>query len=205
MEKKRLDITLCLFDPAKPGPYEQYILPHIPPEMRREPERFAALGAAWNNCAVGAAVLTEDQDDPGAAALASLFVDPQVRRQGIGTALLDLSLKAAAGVGAERLTLFYTLAGEDLAAMDSTVRTLGGDPEFQYPAYTMDSADFRDSRILGRAFRPDYRMPENVVRFSDLTQEQLDSFHREMNLLVRKKKLKAMPDGMVEHIARMQL
>ena len=39
----------------------------------------------------------------------------------------------------------------------------------------------------------------------DLTQEQLDSFHREMNLLVRGKKLKAMPDGMVEHIARLQL
>jgi hypothetical protein len=47
---------------------------------------------------------------------------------------------------------------------------------------------------------------EDYGKFTyNLTQEQLDSFHREMNLLVRKKKLKAMPDGMVEHIARMQL
>ena len=102
MEKKGLDITLCVFDPAKPGPYEQYILPHITAEMRLEPERFAALGAAWDRCAVGAAALTEDEDDPGAAALASLFVDPQVRRRGIGTALLGASVKTAAAAGGLR-------------------------------------------------------------------------------------------------------
>ena len=177
MEKESPDITLCLFDPAKPGPYEQYILPHIAAEMRQDPERFAALGAAWNDRAVGAAVITEDEDDPGAAALVSLFVDPQARRRGVGSALLDISLKASAGVGAERLTLFYTLEGEDLEAMDGTVRALGGQPEFRYPAYSMDSVDFRESRLLGRAFRPDYSMPKNVVRFSDLTPEQLKMLH----------------------------
>lgn len=177
MEKEASDITLCLFDPAEPGPYEQYILPHITAEMRRVPENFAALGAAWKGFAVGVAVLAEDEEDQGAAALASLFVDPQARRRGIGTALINLSQAAAAGAGAERLTLFYTLAGEDLEAMDGFVRSLGGKPEFQYPAYTMDSVEFRDSRLLGRAFRPEYRMPENVVRFSDLTQEQLGMLH----------------------------
>ena len=177
MEKEELDFTLCQFDPANPGPYEQYILPNISAEMRQAPERFAALGAVWNNCAVGAAVITDDPDDPGAAALASLFVDPQVRRRGIGTALLKLSLKAAAGAGAERLTLFYTLAGEELEAMDRTVRALGGEPEFRYPAYTMDSKDYRSSRLFQRVFHPDYRMPEHVVRFTDLTPEQLEELH----------------------------
>ncbi len=177
MEKKRLDITLCVFDPAKPGPYEQYILPHISLEMQQEPERFASLGAAWNNCAVGAAVLTEDRDDPGAAVLASLFVDPQVRRRGVGTALLSASVKTAVMAGAERLTLFYTLTGEELEAMDRAVRALGGKPEFRLPVYTMDSTDFHASRLLGRAFRPDYRMPENVVRFLDLSPEQLEALH----------------------------
>ena len=177
MEKERLDISLCTFDPARPGPYEQYILPHIPPEMRREPERFAALGAAWNGCAVGVAVITEDPDVPGAATLASLFVDPQVRRRGVGTSLLRASVKTAAAAGAERLTLFYTLSGEDLEAMDRAVRTLGGNPEFRLPVYTLDSTDFHTSRLLGRAFRPDYRIPVNVVRFTDLTSEQLKALH----------------------------
>ena len=39
----------------------------------------------------------------------------------------------------------------------------------------------------------------------DLTQEQLDSFRREMNGMTRMKKLKPMPDGMVEHIAHLPL
>lgn len=177
MKEEALEFTLCLFDPADPGPYEQYILPHVTAEMRQDPENYAAIGAVWNECAAAAAVLTDDEDDPDAAAVASLFVDPQVRRRGIGTALLDLSLKAAAGVGAERLTLSYTLGGEELEAMDHTVRALGGETVFQYPAYSMDSVDFRDSRLLGRAFRPDYRMPEHVVRFSDLSPEQLDELH----------------------------
>ena len=38
-----------------------------------------------------------------------------------------------------------------------------------------------------------------------LTQEQLDHFRREMNGMTRKKKLKPMPDGMVEHIAHLPL
>lgn len=47
---------------------------------------------------------------------------------------------------------------------------------------------------------------EDYGKFTyDLTQEQFDSFHREMNLLVRKKKLKTMPVGMVEQIAHLQL
>ena len=57
---------------------------------------------------------------------------------------------------------------------------------------------------MGRGSIDTVRLAEGKFTY-DLTQEQLDSFHREMNLLVRKKKLKAMPDGMVEHIARMQL
>ena len=47
---------------------------------------------------------------------------------------------------------------------------------------------------------------EDYGKFTyNLTQKQLDSFHQEMNLLVKKKKLKAMPDGMVEHIAKLKL
>ena len=46
MKEETLGFTLCLFDPADPGPYEQYILPHVTAEMRQDPANFAALGAA---------------------------------------------------------------------------------------------------------------------------------------------------------------
>ena len=38
-----------------------------------------------------------------------------------------------------------------------------------------------------------------------LGMEQLDSFSREMNGMTKKKMLKPMPDGMVEHIAHLPL
>ena len=177
MEKEELDFTLFVFDPAKPGPYEQYIMPHISGEMKQEPEHFAAVGASWNHCAIGAAVITEDPDEPGAAAVVSLFVDPEVRRRGVGTALLAACAKAAAEAGAEKLTISYTLDGEDLEAMDLAVRAMGGVPEFRRPVFTMSSTDFRDSRLVGRAFRPDYRRQANIVRFLDLTPEQLEALH----------------------------
>lgn len=77
----------------------------------------------------------------------------------------------------KKLTLSYTLAGEELDAMDRAVRALGGETVFRFLVYTIDSADFHDSRLVGRAFRPDYRRPENVVPFHDLTSEQLEELH----------------------------
>ncbi len=175
MEKEELDMTLCVFDPKDPGPYEQYILPYINAQMQQDPESFAALGAVWKSFAVGAAVITEDPESPGAAAVASLFVDPQVRGRGVGTALLAACAEAAAAAGAETLTISYTLGGEELEAMDRAVRAMGGEPAFRIPVYTMDSTDYHDSRLVGRAFRPDYTMPENVVRFTDLKPEQIEA------------------------------
>lgn len=175
MEQETL--TLCEFDPAAPGPYEQYFLPYVAAAARREPERFAFIGAARGRFAVGAAAITPDGDEPYAAAVASLFVDPLSRRQGVGTALLAACAQAAEARGAEALTLSYILGGDELAAMDAAVRKLGGEPEFYLPVYTMNTAEFHASRLLGRAFRPDYKMPEEVMPFTRLTPEQLEALY----------------------------
>ena len=99
-------------------------------------------------------------------------MDPQARRRGVGMELLRLAAEEAALRGSERLTLSYILAGEELEAMDRMARAMGAEPEFYLPVYTMDISQFHDSPLVGRAFRPDYRTPENVVRFIDLTPEQ---------------------------------
>ena len=172
MAEQSFAFTFYEFDPASPGPYEQYLLPHVAAEARREPQRFVMLGAAWEQYAAGAAAISPDGKDPDAVALESLFVDPQARGQGAGTALLRRAAEEAALRGAEKLTLDYILGGEELEAMDRIVRSLGGEPELYLPVYTMDISEFHDSPLVGRAFRPDYRTPENVVRFIDLTAEQ---------------------------------
>ena len=41
----------------------------------------------------------------------------------------------------------------------------------------MDSAQFRDSALLGRAFTAKYRPPESVVPFTDLTREQIEALY----------------------------
>ena len=177
MEKETLEITLCTFDPAQPGPYEQYLLPQVAEQARREPEDFVLIGAAWGRYAVGAAAVTPDEDEPYVAALASLFVDPQVRSRGVGARLLRAAAAEAEERGAVELKLSYILAGEELEAMDRAVRSLGGEPEFYLPVYTMDIAQFHDSPLVGRAFRPDYRRPAEVVPFTGLTREQLEALY----------------------------
>lgn len=172
-----LDVSYRAFDPARPGPYESYLLPHIPAQARREPERFLAFSAVWKQYAVGAAAVSLDPETPGEAAADSLFAGPQVRGRGIGTELLRRAAEAAGEAGAETLTLSYILAGEELEAMDRIARKLGGEPAFVRPVYTMDSADFRDSRLLGRAFSGRYRMPESVVPFTELKPEQLEALY----------------------------
>lgn len=61
------------------------------------------------------------------------------------------------------------------------------------------------------AFHPDdlytysHGLPITVIATYDLTQEQLDGFRREVEEMTKKKKLKMMPESMVEHIAHLQL
>ena len=173
------DVIYCIFDPARPGPYEPYLLPHIPVEARREPARFLGLGAAWGRYAVGAAAVSFDPEVPGQVVVDSLFVDPEVRGRGIAAELLRRAADEARDAGAETLKLSYILAEEELEAMDRAAQKLGGEPCFIRPVYTMSSAKFRSSSLLGRAFTARYRMPESVIPFSDLTPEQLEALYED--------------------------
>lgn len=166
-------IAYCEFDPASPGPFTQYLLPHIAAQARREPERFAALGAVWREYAVGAAaVRLEDPEQPEPAVLESLFVDPQARGQGAGAGLLRRAAEAARRRGAKALSVSYALSGAELEAFDRMVRAMGAEPAFHAPVYTIDSAAFHDSPALGAAFSPDYVPPPQIVPFSRLSAEQ---------------------------------
>ena len=85
MAEAASDVIFCTFDPARPGPYESYLLPHIPVQARLEPERFLGLGAAFGQYALAAAAVSFDRETPGQVLADSLFVDPEVRGQGIAT------------------------------------------------------------------------------------------------------------------------
>ena len=171
--KREVAGSYCKYDAARPGPYEQYLLPHIAAQARWDPERYAALGAVWNGCAAGAAAVSLEEDNPREAVLESLYVDPLARGRGIGTELARLAAQEALQRGAETLSLSYTLRGAELDAMDRIVRGLGGEPRFHANVYTLESAKFHDSPVFGWTLTSSFHPAPNVKRFRDLTQAQI--------------------------------
>ena len=173
------EVRYCVFSAAAPGPYAQYLLPHIASQAKWNPDRYVALGAAWKGYAVGAAAVSMRKPRPDAArsdtaALVSLFVDPEARGQGIGTGLLRLAAEEAEKRGAVSLELSYTMPEPELKAMDHIVSKLGGNPVFHANIYTVESANFHDSPLFGWTMKPDFRPAANVKSFRDLKREQID-------------------------------
>ncbi|MBQ9346499.1 MAG: GNAT family N-acetyltransferase [Oscillibacter sp.] len=172
--KQTQEAAYCRFDAAAPGPYGQYLLPHIVTRAKWNPERYAALGVVWKGYAAGAAAVSWNPDRADEAVLENLFVDPQARGRGIGTALVRLAAEEGVKLGADTLSFSYVLGGGELEAMDRIVRSLGGEPSFYSNVYTLDSAKFHDSPVFGWTLTAAFRPAANVKPFRDLSRDQID-------------------------------
>lgn len=158
-----------MLDPARPGPFAQYLLPHALRGAQSEQTSFVLVGAVWEQYACGAAAL---ELTGSKARLASLFVDPSIRRKGVARGLLLELEKEAAARGLSKLEVSYTLNSADLDAMDALFLHFGGEPFFYAPVFTMDSAQFHSSPLLGPTFRHDFQPNRHICLFSQLTPEQ---------------------------------
>ena len=168
------EVRYCKFSAAAPGPYAQYLLPHIVSQAKWKPEQFVTLGAAWRGYAVGAAAVSVKETRPDEAALISLFVDPQARGQGIGTELTRLAMEEAGKLGVDTLHISYIMAERELEAMDRIIRSQGGEPVFHNHVYTLDSAKFHDSPVFGWTLTPGFQPAANVKPFRNLTRAQVE-------------------------------
>lgn len=167
-------ILYCGLDPRRPGPYGPYLLPHILSRAALAPERYALIGAAFGRYSVGAAAVSVDPEEPGEAALESLFVDPGARGRGVGTHLARFAARRAAELGAAQLSVSYALPEPELSSMDRITRSLGGQPEEEFPVYTVDSRNLHDSPLLGWTMGPNYLAPAQVIPFSRLSRDQIE-------------------------------
>ena len=145
--------------------FVQYLLPQV-----RQSGDAAILGAYAGNLACGAAAVRWEGGD---AVLASLFVDPQVRRQGLGGALADLALRLAAEKSSPCLSCTYVLDQGELAAMNRIFMRRGGSLRYGGPVCCANASDYEGTRFLGAALQSGYRPPPAAVPFSRLTPEQL--------------------------------
>lgn len=165
--------------------FSQYLLPVAAVLARKGQGSLLTLGAVWGTAACGAALLRlwhRGEDSPLEAELLSFYIDPQVRRQGVGLGLLTFALEQAAQTEAELFTAYYTAEGQELEAMDGLFRKVGCEPDFHLPMYVMDSTVYHDSPALHAAFSEKYRRPSHIVPLSALTEEQRDHLYNHPEL-----------------------
>ena len=124
-----------------------------------------------------------DKESSKTAELLSLYIDPQVRRRGIGAGLLYEALTAAAAAGAAELEAYYTAEPEDVEALDSLFHSFGAEPAFHSPIYVFDSSGFHEAPLLRKAFTGQYRRTPQIVPFSALSDTQLAELEKDPDLL----------------------
>lgn len=161
--------------PSQLTPFSGYLLPHVERTAASGDGAVTVCGVITGGYACGAAALELSPEDGGK--LLSFFVDPQVRGLGVGSSLLRFAAEQARSAGIRTLSLSYVLGGDELKAFDRMVRSMGTEPRFYAPVYSIFIAQLHDSRLVGRAFKPNYRIPENVIQFSALTRQQTEELY----------------------------
>ena len=164
--------------------FRQYLLPDAARLLVEDRPGMLALGAVCGTAAGGAAALRFETQEDGTcvADLVSLYLDPLLRRRGVGSAFLGYVAEQAAARGADELYAQYIAEPETMEALDALFRKAGGEPAFHLPIYEIDSARFHESRLLKAAFSPDYRRPAHIVPFSALRPEQLEELEADPEL-----------------------
>ena len=127
---------------------------------------LGAVTAERRTCAAAAGRM-----DGAALTVTSLYVDPAVRRRGIGSALLAALLEGTAPARAE---VRWLLPREDHEAFRAFLSAAGFSPGPQGEGglYRTDAASLRLGPTLRRAFSPAFRPDGNVVPLAELTKEE---------------------------------
>lgn len=173
-------VSFCRLGRTAAEPFASYVLPQVNRLLNAgEEENCTVLGAIWDDRACAAAVARWRGEE---GELLSLFVDPAARRQGIGGRLTDLLAEEGRRCRARTLRCGYVLRGEELEAMDRLFRRRGAALFSRSPVWSINSADFSDSPLLGPALRPGYAMEEKIVLFSGLSAAQLAELESEPSL-----------------------
>lgn len=143
-----------------PG-FQPYLMPETALRLDRGDPGVLALGASAgrHSCGAVAAYLTD-----GGTELTDFFVDSAVRRQGVGSRLLDALLARLDGMGRSQVEADYVLRGSDLLGMDVLLISRGFCmPWTRSKVYAVPAEKLLDDRLLGRAFSAGYRTAAGIV------------------------------------------
>ena len=167
------ELNFFLLDKTNAGPFSPYLMPQVR-QYIGDGKDLLAIGAAAEGHTLGAVAGSVENN---MLHIVSLYVDPAVRRQGIGTALLcalgELVIERglyAAGAKA----YFMEEDGMDVEGLTAFLRFAGfGEPQLADRLFSVDTADLHDLPGLGAAFSTDFQPDPHIRPFSAITPEQL--------------------------------
>ena len=176
------ELNIYLLDKTNAAPFAPYLLPGVRNDIGAGKD-IIALGAADETHSLGAVAAAVRG---GILHILCLYVDPAVRRQGVGTTLLialgEVLRAAETEIGEVRT--YYMEENEDTeviaAFMDA--RELG-ELQLYNRLFSVNSAEVHDVRRLGTAFTTDFRDDPHVRPFSAITPEQLAELEADEDVL----------------------
>ena len=166
------EITIHILTKKNAGPFAPYLIPQAR-QYLGEGKELLALGASAQGHSLGA-VAALVQDDM--LHIASLYVDPAVRRQGVATLLLRAlgARVRALGLAPYAAGAYYMEEDEDVNVISAFLQSAGFEtPQLSYRLFCVSSADVREMPRLRDAFSSSYQPDPHVRPFSAITQEQL--------------------------------
>lgn len=130
------------------------------------------FSASFDGGVCGALMAAIEGDE---AVIYSLFVAPNARRQGVGTALISALRQRLEGAEVEEVYTQWVLPEEDCQGLEHFLKRQGFDCQREeHPIYRIYSGDLAQSPMLRRAFSPTFRPDSNIVPVTHWTQAMWD-------------------------------
>ena len=176
------ELNIYLLDKSNAGPFSPYLMPQVR-QYIGDGKELIALGAVVDGHSVGAVAASVEND---MLHLVSLYVDPAVRRQGIGTALLRAlgARVKALGLSVEGAKVYYMEEEEDTAVIAAFLRSAGfGELELSDRLFCVNTADLHHLPGLREALSTDFAPDPHVRPYAAITPEQLREIEDDPDVL----------------------
>ena len=171
-------ITLRRLDAALLPAFLPYLIPQAAQGVAAGREDIIALGAVTGEGKTCGAVAGELYR--GVLTVFSLYVDPAVRGQGIGTLLLRSLLSSCPDA---RPAAAWIQPTGDFDRMDAFLQARGFAPARRdNSVYRLHTADLRRVPVVRRAFSPSFQPDGNIVPLSDLTPGDREDLGRDPSI-----------------------
>ena len=166
------NVNIMFLDKDNAAPFAPYLLPQVRYDLAAG-EDIIALGAVQDNHAVGAVAAKLDEKT---IRIISLYVDPAVRRNRIGTKLMKEAIRETKTreKSVKRMQVAYMVDEEDGEVIAAFLRSMNFDePQATSRLFSVNTARLHRLPVLGAAFSANFTEDSHVRPFSAIKPEQL--------------------------------